>query len=41
MVKWLCKCGFIFDEARGIPAQNIEPGTSFESLDNYNCLVNI
>jgi rubredoxin len=33
MKKWICTtCGFIYDEAVGIPDQGIPPGTRFEDL---------
>ena len=33
MKKWICTtCGFIYDEAAGIPDQGIAPGTRFEDL---------
>ena len=33
MRKWICTtCGFIYDEAVGIPDQGIAPGTRFEDL---------
>ena len=33
MRKWICTtCGFIYDEAVGIPEQGIAPGTRFEDL---------
>ncbi|MDD3832981.1 MAG: rubredoxin [Oscillospiraceae bacterium] len=33
MVKYLCSvCGFIYDEAKGIPEAGIAPGTSWEDL---------
>lgn len=37
MRKWVCLvCGFIYDEAEGIPEDGVEPGTRFEDLpDDY------
>ena len=33
MKKWICTtCGFIYDEAMGVPDQGIPPGTRFEDL---------
>jgi rubredoxin len=33
MRKWICTtCGYIYDEAVGIPEQGIPPGTRFEDL---------
>ncbi len=39
MKKWKCMtCGFIYDEAKGMPELGIEPGTSFDELpDNWEC----
>jgi len=34
MKKWICViCGFIYDEAEGLPEHGIAPGTRFEDLD--------
>jgi rubredoxin len=33
MKKWVCViCGFIYDEAAGLPQHGIAPGTTFASL---------
>lgn len=33
MKKWQCViCGFIYDEAAGLPEHGIAPGTRFETL---------
>jgi rubredoxin len=33
MKKWICViCGFIYDEAKGLPEHGIAPGTAFESF---------
>ena len=37
MAKWLCKCGFIFDEEKGFPSKNIKPGTKFEDINAFSC----
>ena len=39
MKKWICIiCGYIYDEAVGIPDQGVPAGTSFESLpDDWTC----
>lgn len=39
MQKWICTtCGFIYDEALGIPEQGIAPGTRFKDLpDDWLC----
>ena len=37
--KWRCtSCGFIYDEAKGLPEQGIPPGTKFDDLpDEWTC----
>lgn len=39
MKKWVCDiCGFVYDEAKGLPDHDIEPGTRFEDLpDDWEC----
>ncbi|MGN0866422.1 MAG: rubredoxin [Oligosphaeraceae bacterium] len=39
MKKYICKlCGYVYDPAKGDPAQNIAPGTAFEDLpDTWGC----
>jgi rubredoxin len=39
MRKWRCKfCGYIYDEAMGIPDAGIAPGTRFEDLPaDWSC----
>ncbi len=39
MKKWQCKvCGFIYDEAEGLPADGIAPGTLWADLpDDWAC----
>ncbi|MCU0935770.1 MAG: rubredoxin [Gammaproteobacteria bacterium] len=39
MKRYLCViCGFIYDEAKGIPEEGIPPGTRFEDLPpNWAC----
>jgi rubredoxin len=32
MDRYQCPCGYIYDPEDGDPENNIEPGTSFESL---------
>lgn len=35
MKTWECiVCGFIYDEAKGIPEDGIAPGTHFEDIPN-------
>lgn len=37
--KWICTvCDFIYDEALGLPAEGIPPGTRLEEIpDNWAC----
>jgi rubredoxin len=39
MKKWHCEvCGFIYDEALGIPEDGIVPGTRWEDVpDDWTC----
>jgi rubredoxin len=39
MQKWICvTCGFIYDEAKGLPDFGIAPGTRFVDLpDDWIC----
>jgi len=39
MKKWQCIiCGFIYDEAAGLPESGIAPGTSWNDIsDNWVC----
>ena len=39
MRKWQCLvCGFIYDEARGLPEEGIPPGTSWDDIpDDWEC----
>ena len=39
MKKWECIiCGFVYDEALGLPEDGIPPGTPFEQLpDDWTC----
>jgi rubredoxin-NAD+ reductase len=33
--RWICKtCNWIYDEAAGMPADGIAPGTRFEDIDD-------
>lgn len=36
---WMCVvCGFIYDEAAGLPEEGIAPGTRWEAIpDNWTC----
>lgn len=36
---WMCVvCGFIYDEAKGLPDEGIEPGTRWEDIpDSWTC----
>lgn len=37
--KWMCVvCGFIYDEAEGLPEEDISPGTRWEDIpDTWTC----
>lgn len=37
--KWMCgPCGFVYDEAAGMPEDGIAPGTRFEDIpDDWVC----
>lgn len=37
--QWMCVvCGFIYDEAEGLPDEGIEPGTRWEDIpDTWTC----
>ena len=39
MQKWVCViCGFVYDEAEGLPEHDIPAGTRFEDLpDDWEC----
>ncbi|HET8706261.1 MAG TPA: rubredoxin [Pseudomonadales bacterium] len=39
MRKWECTvCGFIYDEAKGLPEEGIAPGTKWEDIpDDWVC----
>jgi rubredoxin len=39
MKQWICLfCGYVYDEAEGIPEDGIAPGTRFEDLpDDWIC----
>ncbi len=39
MQKYVCEvCGWVYDEAIGLPEQGIAPGTKFEDLpDDFTC----
>lgn len=39
MRQWECTvCGFIYDEAKGIPEDGIAPGTSWDDVpDDWEC----
>jgi rubredoxin len=33
MAKWKCRvCGFVYDEAKGLPEQGFKPSTKFKEL---------
>ena len=39
MKKWQCVvCGFVYDEAMGMPEEGVSPGTRWEDIpDGWNC----
>ena len=39
MQKYICDlCGWVYDPAKGLPEEGIEPGTPFENLpDDFIC----
>ncbi len=39
MSKWICLiCGFIYDEAKGLPEEGIAPGTLWQDIpDDWSC----
>lgn len=39
MKQYICSvCGFVYDEAAGIPGDGIKPGTTWEQLsDSWTC----
>jgi rubredoxin len=37
MTKWLCTCGYIYDEEKGVPSKNIEPNTKVEDFSCPKC----
>jgi rubredoxin len=39
MKKWQCiVCGFIYDEARGLPEEGIPPGTKWDEIpEDWEC----
>jgi rubredoxin len=39
MAQWMCgPCGFIYDEAAGLPEEGIAPGTPFDAIpDSWVC----
>ena len=39
MRKWYCViCGFVYDEALGLPAEGIAPGTRWEDIpEDWTC----
>lgn len=39
-MKYVCPCGYIYDEALGDPDNGIAPGTKWEDVpDDFLCLV--
>ena len=39
MKKWICDiCGWVYDEAKGLPEDGIAPGTAWDDIpDNWQC----
>lgn len=39
MKKWQCQiCGFIYDEAQGLPEEGLAPGTRWEDIpEDWKC----
>ncbi|NQY27252.1 MAG: rubredoxin [Piscirickettsiaceae bacterium] len=39
MRQWICTvCGYVYDEAKGIPEDGIAPGTSWDDIpDDWEC----
>jgi len=39
MRQWQCTvCGFVYDEAKGLPEEGIAPGTSWDDIpDDWEC----
>jgi len=39
MKKWVCiVCGFVYDQAQGLPEEGIAPGTSWDDIsDDWLC----
>jgi rubredoxin len=38
MARYMCVCGWIYDEAKGLPSRGIAPGTKWEDLpDDFCC----
>lgn len=39
MKKWKCRaCGFVYDQAAGLPDEGIAPGTAWEDIpDDWAC----
>ena len=39
-MKYVCPCGYVYDEEAGDPENGIAPGTKFEDLpDDFECPV--
>jgi rubredoxin len=38
MAKYVCICGWIYDEAKGYPSKGIAPGTKWEDVpEDFTC----
>lgn len=40
-MKYICEvCGWVYDESKGLPQENIKPGTKFKDLpEDFVCIV--
>ena len=38
MARYICACGFIYDEEKGLPKRGIAPGTKWEDVpEDFTC----
>lgn len=38
MAKYVCLCGWIYDEEKGCPSKGVAPGTKWEDVpDDFTC----
>ena len=39
-MKYECECGYVYDEAKGEPASEIDPGTKWDEVpEDFACLL--